>query len=75
MTEKEILGNALDAMDNLTYSEHPSGALLLKAGEARMRVSPHEHGWTVTPPGAWYGGTDKLVHRILIWSWHNAKEK
>ena len=75
MTQQEILIAAVSAMNNITYSQHPSGALLLQAGEARMRVSAHEHGWTVTPPGAWYRETDKLVHHILLWGWHNSKEK
>ena len=74
MTPTEILINSLDAMENVTYSQHPSGALLLRAGEANMRVSAHENGWTVTPPGAWYKDLNKLVHHILLWGWHNAKE-
>lgn len=70
MTPQEALEEAIRNMTGVLSSKHPSGTLILQAGEARLRVTPRGNGtWLVTPPGREYGRVDKLAHYILVWSY------
>lgn len=76
MTPQEALEAAIRKMEGVTSSKHPSGTLILQAGEARLRVTPRGNGtWLVTPPGREYRRVDKLAHYILAWGWKNQEKK
>lgn len=70
MTPHEAVTNAILKMEGVNTAQHPSGTLLLQAGDARLRVTPRADGtWLVTPPGKEYSRADKLVHYVLVWSY------
>lgn len=72
MTPHEAVTSAVRQMENVTVTQHPSGTLLLQAGDARVRVTHRGNGtWLVTPPGREYSRADKLVHWLLVWGYKN----
>ncbi len=81
MTPQKKLEEAVERMD-IWVGKHPTGALTLTARGSRLIVLPEENGWRLTEPRT-YGGSrvvgaypyedvDKLVHRLLKWSWDYA---
>ena len=81
---QQILEDSIERM-NVWCSKHPTGVLTITGHGARLRVVPEENGWLLKSLDR-YGNADligaftfedvqKLVHKILRWSWdHELKE-
>lgn len=84
LSKQRVLEDSIERM-NVWYSKHPTGVLTLTGRGARLRVVPEENGWLLKSVDS-RGNADligaftredvqKLVHRLLKWSWdHELKE-
>lgn len=78
---QQVLEDSIERM-NVWCSKHPTGVLTLTGRGARLRVVPEENGWLLKSLDQWGNTTliraftredvQKLVHRILIWSYDYA---
>jgi len=75
---QQVLESSIERM-NIWCSKHPTGVLTLTGRGARLRVVPEENGWLLKSLDT-HGNADligaftredvqKLVHRVLKWSW------
>lgn len=75
---QQVLEDSIERM-NVWCSKHPTGVLTITGQGARLRVVPEENGWLLKSLDR-YGNADligaftfedvqKLVHKILRWSW------
>ena len=80
---QQILEDSIERM-NVWCSKHPTGVLTITGRGARLRVVPEENGWQLKSLDR-YGNADligaftredvqKLVHKILVWSYKYAYE-
>lgn len=78
MEPQQVLEDSIERM-NVWSSKHPSGVLTLTGRGARLRVVPEENGWLLKTVDR-YGNAaligaftiedvQKLVHKLLKWSW------
>lgn len=77
MSQRQVLLEALERMKNVTVSEHPAGALVLKSADEMIIVMQGDQGWRLN----WPSGTTQdfldlttMVHVILRWQWDQGGE-
>lgn len=78
MKPQQVLEESIERM-NVWCSKHPTGVLTLTGRGARLRVVPEENGWLLKSVdskgnadligGFPFEDVQKLVHKILRWSW------
>lgn len=78
---QKVLEDSIERM-SVWCEKHPTGVLTVSGRGARLRVVPEGNGWTLkdvdrfgkaTLIGAFtYEDVQKLVHKILIWSYEYA---
>lgn len=75
---QQVLEESIERM-NVWCSKHPTGVLTITGRGARLRVVPEENGWQLKSVdsrgnadliGAFtFEDVQKLVHKLLKWSW------
>lgn len=78
MEPQQVLEDSIERM-NVWCSKHPSGVLTLTGRGARLRVVPEGNGWLLKSLDQWgnaaligaftFEDVQKLVHKLLRWSW------